>query len=182
MWDQRSLSMLFTLPDGYLIEEEKVPQVLFRCETRNEALRLICDIAEEAAAGASAGTTIVHPDGKTIAEGFFPSLSPHFSSGLRLLPAVPPFVGTCAEAIYERTIVTCTNIANDNRYDAGWRQLCLGAGINSVQSVPVFIPEKRRAVGTFVMAFRETHEVAHWKMSTMTPLARWTGTVLDRYK
>src|SRR3954465_14689368 len=48
--DQRSLSMLFTLPDGYLIEEEKVPQVLFRCETRNEALRLICDIAEEAAA------------------------------------------------------------------------------------------------------------------------------------
>ena len=174
--------MIFTLPDGYVIEENQVPQLLARCETRNEALQLICDIAEEPAAGASAGTTIVHHDGMRIAEGFFPSLPPHFSSGLRLLPVVPPFVGTCAEAIYNRTIVTCTNITKDTRFDADWRRLCLGAGIASVQSVPVFTPEKRRAVGTFVMAFRETHEVAHWKPSTMTPLAHWTGMVLGRYR
>jgi GAF domain-containing protein len=173
------VEVVFRGPDGNLIQQEQVPRLLARCESRDEALRLICDLAEETEPGAVAGVTIAQGNGSHIVKGFFPSLPQCFSDALRLLPVSPPFIGPCAQAICKGEIVTSTKIITETRFDAAWRERCLGVGIASLQVVPVFAPEHRGALGTFVMAFWEPRELAYWKASVTTPLAFWTGIVLE---
>jgi hypothetical protein len=175
----RAQAAIFRAPDGDLVEQEQVRRLLARCESRDEALRLICDLAEETVPGAVAGVTIAQGNGSHIVTGFFPSLPQYFSDALRLLPVSPPFIGPCAQAICKGEIVTSTKIITETRFDAAWRGRCLGIGIASLQAVPVFAPEHRGALGTFVMAFWEPRELAYWKPSVMTPLAHWTGMVLE---
>jgi hypothetical protein len=45
----RAQAAIFRAPDGDLVEQEQVWRLLARCESRDEALRLICDLAEEKA-------------------------------------------------------------------------------------------------------------------------------------
>ena len=54
----------------------------------------------------------------------------------------------------EDRVVVCPDVATDSRFDAGWRHLYLGVGLYSVQSAPV-ISFHRKALGTFVVAFRQ---------------------------
>ena len=175
----RAQAAIFRAPDGDLVEQEQVRRLLARCESRDEALRLICDLAEETVPGAVAGVTIAQGNGSHIATGVFPRLPQSFSDALRLLPMTPPFIGPCAQAICKGEIVTSTEISTETRFDAAWRGRCLGVGVASLQVVPVFAPEHRGALGTFVMAFWEPHELAYWKPSVMTPLAHWTRMVLE---
>jgi uncharacterized protein (TIGR02271 family) len=81
----RAQAAIFRAPDGDLVEQEQVPRLLARCESRDEALRLICDLAEETVPGAVAGVTIAQGNGSHIATGVFPSLPQSFSDALRLL-------------------------------------------------------------------------------------------------
>ena len=50
----RAQAAIFRAPDGDLVEQEQVRRLLARCESRDEALRLICDLAEETVPGAVA--------------------------------------------------------------------------------------------------------------------------------
>jgi hypothetical protein len=175
----RAQAAIFRAPDGNLVEQEQVPRLLARCESRDDALRLICDLAEETEQGAVAGVTIAQSNGSHITTGFFPSLPQSFSDTLRLLPVAPPFIGPCAQAICKGENVTSTEIITETRFDAAWRGRCSGVGIGSLQAVPLFAPEHRGALGTFVMAFWEPRELAYWKPSVMTPLAHWTRMVLE---
>ena len=66
-------------------------------------------------------------------------------STLRHSPIAPPYIGTCAQAVCEERLVVCPDLATDTRFDAGWRRLYLGLGIQSVQSAPVFSFEREGA-------------------------------------
>jgi GAF domain-containing protein len=84
----------------------------------------------------------------------FPSLPASLVSTLRHSPISQPYVGTCAQAVSERKIITCPDVATETRFDAGWRGLYLGLGIHSVQSAPVFSFDGK-PLGTFVVASRQ---------------------------
>jgi GAF domain-containing protein len=56
--------------------------------------------------------------------------------------------------VCEGRLVVCPDVATDTRFDAGWRRLYLGLGIQSVQSAPIF-SFNGKALGTFVVAFRQ---------------------------
>jgi GAF domain-containing protein len=104
--------------------------------SQEESIGTLCVLAEQLQSGATAGATII--DGSTLH---------HISIG-------PPYIGTCAQAVCEKRIVVCPDIASDTRFDAGWRRLYLGVGLRSVQSAPVFSFDCR-ALGTFVVALRQ---------------------------
>ena len=84
----------------------------------------------------------------------FPSLPASLVSTLRHSPISQPYVGTCAQAVTERKIITARMLRLKPRFDAGWRGLYLGLGIHSVQSAPVFSFDGK-PLGTFVVASRQ---------------------------
>ena len=111
-------------------------------------------LAEELQPGAVVGGTIIDGRSATFDRVLFPSLPASPFSTLRHSPIAPPYIGTCAQAVCEEKLVVCPDLATDTRFDAGWRRLYLGLGIQSVQSAPIF-SFNGKALGTFVVAFRQ---------------------------
>ena len=73
------------------------------------------------------------------------------------VPITRPYVGTCAQAICEGRIITCSNIATEINFNPTWRAACMQFGLRSVQSAPVFGFDGR-PLGTFVTA---SHQSRH---------------------
>jgi hypothetical protein len=77
------------------------------------------------------------------------------------VPITRPYVGTCAQAICEGRIITCSNIATESNFNPTWRAACMQFGLRSVQSAPVFGFDAR-PLGTFVTAsHRSRHSFNH---------------------
>ena len=118
------------------------------------AIGLLCVLAEQFQPGATVGGSIIDRRSAIFDRVVFPSLPASLVSTLRHSPISQPYVGTCAQAVSERKIITCPDVATETRFDAGWRGLYLGLGIHSVQSAPVFSFDGK-PVGTFVVASRQ---------------------------
>jgi GAF domain-containing protein len=124
--------------------------------SQDESIGTLCVLAEELQPGAVVGGTIIDGRSATFDRALFPSLPASSVSTLRHSPIAPPYIGTCAQAVCEGRLVVCPDVATDTRFDAGWRRLYLGLGIQSVQSAPIF-SFNGKALGTFVVAFRQPH-------------------------
>jgi GAF domain-containing protein len=122
--------------------------------SHEESIGTLCALAEELQPGAVVGCTIIDGRSATFDRVVFPSLPPSSFSTICHSPVGPPYIGTCAQAVSEERIVVCADVATDTRFDAGWRRLYLGLGLQSVQSAPVF-SLNGKALGTFVVAFRQ---------------------------
>ena len=120
----------------------------------DEAIGLLCVLAEQFQPGATVGGSIIDRRSAIFDRVVFPSLPASLVSTLRHSPISQPYVGTCAQAVSERKIITCPDVATETRFDAGWRGLYLGLGIHSVQSAPVFSFDGK-PLGTFVVASRQ---------------------------
>ncbi len=123
--------------------------------SQDESIGTLCVLAEELQPGAVVGGAIIDGRSATFDRALFPSLPASHFSTLRHIPIGPPYIGTCAQAVCEERLVVCPDVATDTRFDAGWRRLYLGLGIQSVQSAPVFSYEGK-ALGTFIVAFRKS--------------------------
>jgi GAF domain-containing protein len=122
--------------------------------SQEELIGTLCVLAEELQPGAVVGGTIIDGRSATFDTLVFPSLPPSSFNTVCHSPIRPPYIGTCAQAVCEERIVVCPDVATDTRFDAGWRRLYLGLGLQSVQSAPVF-SLNGKALGTFVVAFRQ---------------------------
>src|SRR5262245_5834832 len=71
------------------------------------------------------------------------------------VPITRPYAGTCAQAISEGRIATCSNIATEINFKPTWRAACMQFGLRSVQSAPVFGFDGR-PLGTFVMGSHQS--------------------------
>jgi GAF domain-containing protein len=131
-----------------------------------ELIGTLCVLAGETQPGAIVGGTIIDGASATFDKVIFPCLPGSVASRLRRSPVGPPYIGACAQAVCERKPVTCPNISTETRFDAGWRRLFLGQGIQSVQSAPVF-SFNGKALGTFVVAFNEPKAAASFDMEMM---------------
>jgi GAF domain-containing protein len=124
--------------------------------SQDESIGTLCVLAEELQPGAVVGGAIIDGRSATFDRALFPSLPASTVGTLSHSPIAPPYIGTCAQAVCEGRLVVCPDVATDTRFDAGWRRLYLGLGIQSVQSSPIF-SFNGRALGTFVVAFRQPH-------------------------
>ncbi len=145
---------------------------------REELIRTLCVLAAEAQPGAIVGGTIIDGASATIDRAVFPSLPDSFVSRLPRSPIAPPYVGTCAQAVCQRQRVTCSNISTETRFNAGWRRVFLGQGIQSVQSAPVF-SFNGKALGTFVVAFNEPKAATSFDVELMAFGAYAMHTILQ---
>jgi GAF domain-containing protein len=121
------------------------------------AIGSLCALAEQFQPGATVGGSIIDSrSASSFDRAVFPSLPASLVSTLRHSPISPPYIGTCAQAVCEKRIVTCPDVATETGFDAAWRGLYLGLGIHSVQSAPVFSFDGK-PLGTFVIASKQPH-------------------------
>lgn len=122
----------------------------------DEALNALSALAEQFQSGAIVGGTLIDSRSATFERILYPSLRASPFSTLRHVPISSPIFGTCAKAVREGKIISCSDTATEACFDVRWRSLYLSLGIHSVQSAPVF-SFNGRPLGTFVVALREPH-------------------------
>ncbi|MEX0745810.1 MAG: PAS domain S-box protein, partial [Phycisphaeraceae bacterium] len=91
-----------------------------------------------------------------------PDLRPSFSEKLKKAPINELAVGTSGEAVFYNESVTCTNIANDERWSQPWRDLCVENNILACHCQPVLGPDGRPAA-SFMLCFGERREPSDWE-------------------
>lgn len=138
----------------------------------------LCRKLESLAPGAVAGMTLTDEKHTHIARAFFPTLPDSFSQALTDVPLIPSSFGSCVKAIACGQTITCPDIEADRMFDEKWRSVCLGYGLRSIQSRPVYVSGKAR--GTFVLAYREPKPESEWDAALMTFAADAAGDVLAR--
>ena len=129
----------------------------------DDALDAACALAELFERNTIVGYTTVESRGRvpTFQTAVYPRLPMWPFSKVHRVPIKRPYVGTCAQAICERRIITCSNIATETGFDADWRAACTEFRLRSVQSAPVFGFDGR-PLGTFVTAsHRPRHPFDH---------------------
>ena len=119
----------------------------------DEALDAACALAEQFEPNAIVGYTTIDSRRHvaTFQTAVYPRLPTWPFSKVHDVPIRRPYVGTCAQAIYEGRTITCSNITTETGFDPSWRAACTEFGLRSVQSAPVFSFDGR-PLGTFVMA------------------------------
>jgi Protein of unknown function (DUF3606) len=125
----------------------------------DDALVAACALAELLEPNTIVGYTTID-DRRPVATfqtAVYPRLPSWPFSKAHDVPITRPYVGTCAQAICEGRIITCSNIATEINFNPTWRAACIQFGLRSVQSAPVFGFDGR-PLGTFVTA---SHQSRH---------------------
>jgi GAF domain-containing protein len=143
----------------------------------DDALISLCDHVEALASGSIAGLTICNPSRTHIERAVFPRL-PQFAAAIRAIPLSPSDFGSCVQAIAHGEIITCPDIAEEKRFDPQWQRLCLDHGVHSLQSRPVYLPD-RRPYATFVLAYRRPQKETDWDVALMKFAADAAGLIIQ---
>lgn len=117
------------------------------------------------APGSAAGVTLCDAGYTHIEKAVFPTLAPSFAKAIVGVPLVPSSFGSCVKAIETGLPITSEDIENDINFDPRWKRCCLEHGLRSIQSRPIFRDGK--AIGTFVLAYREPRGESDWNIALM---------------
>src|SRR5262245_3494115 len=125
----------------------------------DDALVAACALAELFEPNTIVGYITIDGRGRvpTFQTAIYPRLPTWPFSKVHGVPITRPYVGTCAQAMCEGRIITCSNIATEINFNPTWRAACMQFGLRSVQSAPVFGFDGR-SLGTFVTA---SHQSRH---------------------
>src|SRR6185503_14887757 len=104
----------------------------------------LCHHVEALAPGSAAGMTLTDQGHTHIERALFPSLPDSFSQALTDVPLNPSSFGSCVKAIACGQTITCPDIEADRQFDEKWRSVCLGYGLRSIQSRPVYVSGRAR--------------------------------------
>ena len=148
-----------------------------RANPLDDALISLCDRVEALATGSIAGLTICNPSRTHIDRAIFPRL-PEYAAAITAIPLSPINFGSCVRAVAQREIITCPNIAEEQRFDPQWQRLSLDNGIRSLQSRPVYLRDGK-PFGTFVLAYRQPRTETDWDVALMKFAADAAGLIIQ---
>ena len=148
-----------------------------RANPLDDALISLCDRVEALATGSIAGLTICNASRTHIDRAIFPRL-PEYAAAITAIPLSPINFGSCVRAVAQGEIITCPNIAEEQRFDPQWQRLSLDNGIRSLQSRPVYLRDGK-PFGTFVLAYRQPRTETDWDVALMKFAADAAGLIIQ---
>lgn len=134
----------------------RIIESVLRGDDPEAVLAEIASNAEQQIADAMVGVTILDRAARTFEDAIFPSLPREYALALKGA-VVDELPGSCALAVFDGKTVTSPNVANDDRFQAGWRELSLTHNMTAIQSRPIIV-ERGVALGTLVIAFQQPRE------------------------
>lgn len=91
-----------------------------------------------------------------------PDFAPSLSQGFKDSPINDLESGTCGAAVYCGQPMTCSDIDNDDRWSAGWRDLCIVHGIRACHFVPIMGIDNS-PLGSVMLCFDEARLPTKWE-------------------
>jgi len=128
----------------------------------DECLSLVCASISQLNPNTRACFLLADSDCQTFERSITPNIPPSFGAGLKDAPINDLCIGTCGEAVYSGQPISCADIANDDRWSSGWRELCLAHGIQACYSQPV-IDRNELPLGSLMLCFYEARQPTDWE-------------------
>src|SRR2546427_3535425 len=138
--------------EALLAGENRLLEMVAKCEPLPSILDGICRLVEEISSGSLCSILLLDPNGDRLWHGAAPSLPASYigAFGGR---AIGPTTGPCSRAVYFKKPVIVSDIAADPLGD-DYRDLALTHGLQACWSTPIFSSEGK-VLGSFAVLSRE---------------------------
>ncbi|MEG4202869.1 PAS domain S-box protein [Microcoleus sp. Pol7_A1] len=120
-----------------LVEQKRLLELTASGRPLDECLSSLCASVSKLNPRTRACILVADAERMTFPYSITPGFEPSFAQGLKDAPINELAIGTCGEAVYSGTPVTCADIASDDRWSQGWRDLCVAHGVLACHSAPI---------------------------------------------
>jgi PAS domain S-box-containing protein len=145
-----------------LVEQKQLLERVASGHSLDECLAAVCHAIASLNSGTRACFLLADEARQTFSHVIMPDLPSSFRQGIENFPINDLCIGTCGEAVYRGEPVTCADIANDDRWSQGWRDLCLGQGILACHSTPI-MGMNNLPLGSLMLCFDEVRHPTQWE-------------------
>ncbi|MCP6762321.1 MAG: GAF domain-containing protein [Fischerella sp. CENA71] len=145
-----------------LFEQKKVLEFTASGHPLDECLSSLCASISRLNPRVRACVLLPNDQRSAFKSSITPDFEPSFGEGLKGAPINELAIGTCGTAVYCGQPVTCPDIANDDHWSIGWRNLCVAHGILACHSVPV-LGVDGLPLGSLMLCFDEARMPTDWE-------------------
>lgn len=165
------------MPDALTELRLRTLENLARGQPWETLLRELCLSVEAVLPGAIVGVTVLDRAARVFEAALFPSLDDSYAAKLRgALVAERP--GSCALAVYEGRTVVSDDVANDARFQPGWKALSLEHGLLAIQSRPLCVDGV--SLGTLVLGSAKPRTLDAVEETAVRSASDLAGLILAR--
>jgi PAS domain S-box-containing protein len=145
-----------------LIEQNRLLKLVASGQSLETCLAAVCQSIAQLNPGTRACFLIADAQRLNFPQVIAPSLPASFGQGLEGAPINELCIGTCGEAVYRGQPVSCSDIANDDRWSSEWRSLCVAHNILACHSEPV-MDANQRPLGSLMLCFEQPRPRTAWE-------------------
>jgi two-component sensor histidine kinase len=166
------------MTDQLLTSKTRILEMIAGGAPADDTLAELSRSTEAMVAGSIVGVTILDRAAQVFEHSVFPSIPGTFSQGLKGA-RVAERPGSCALAIYQGSTVTVEDIANDPRFQDGWKALSLEHGFAAIQSRPIRAANGA-SLGTLVVGFPRSRALEVREENAVEAAVHLAGLALTR--
>jgi GAF domain-containing protein len=145
-----------------LVEQTRLLEAIATGQTLDECLSALCRSIAKLSPSTRACLLLTDDLCQKFPRAITPDFLPSLSQGLKNAPINELAVGTCGTAVYSGQTIACNDIANDDRWSAGWRELCVAHGILACYSAPI-MGSDNLPCGSLMLCFSEARQPTDWE-------------------
>jgi PAS domain S-box-containing protein len=144
------------------VEQKRLLELTASGHPLEECLSSLCASLSQLNPRTRACILVADAQRMTFPYSITPDFGPSFAQGLKDAPINELAIGTCGEAVYFGKPVTCADIANDDRWSQGWRDLCVAHGVLACHSAPIQGADSE-LLGSLMLCFDEARMPTDWE-------------------
>jgi PAS domain S-box-containing protein len=148
--------------ESILTEQTRLLEAVSTGQPLDECLSALCSSIAKLSPNTRACVLLTDDRRSKFPRSITPDFPPSLSQGLKDAPINELAIGTCGTAVYCSEPVTCSDIANDERWSAGWRDLCIAHDIRACHSVPIMGIDNL-PLGSVMLCFSEARLPTDWE-------------------
>jgi len=161
-----------------LSEQNRLMEMVACGKPLEDCLSSVCASITKLSPGTQACFLLTDAECKTFQRSITSDLLPSFRAGLKDAPINDLCIGTCGEAVYRGQPIACMDIANDDRWSQGWRELCVAHGILACHSQPVM--RNGAPLGSLMLCFDTARMPTAWEYQLAEFGTRVASIVFER--
>lgn len=167
--------------ESLLEEQKRLLELMARGGSMEESLMALTDSATRLDPGIRAGVVIADEARTKIERVIASRILPSFGERIQGMPINDTEIGTCTTAMFAGQPVTCADIAGNDRWSSGFRDLCLAHDVRSIYSTPA-LDSEGAAIGSFFICFTEPHEPNEWERRMAEMGAHISSIAIGRWR
>ena len=145
-----------------LVEQKHLLKLIALGHPLDECLAAVCASVAQLSPCTRACFLLTDAQRLTFPRSITPNFPPSFGQGLKDAPINELAISTCGTAVYCGKPITCEDIAQDDRWSQGWRDLCIAHEILACHSTPVMRTDNL-PVGSLMLCFDQARLPTDWE-------------------